>query len=188
MRHLTALSLIAGLLTTTGCEDSDDPVDIAQTRVVSDGSSSSFEEVILLVNLQDENGNPILVSHIDSITLFVNGEFWATVSTDTIDTSIFEQSESGDFLVTNRKVSHYASSRQQNVDGVEFFQTAGEFALLLNESFDLDPGEYLCLVSSVKLRDKDGNLRTFHPYVYQSFTVDENQSSAYLGEIDITLN
>lgn len=179
--------LLLGCLPFAACDDGVDPIETAATRVVSSSSSTAFSEIIMLVNLFDEAGDPILVSRIDSLRLYVNGEYWSTVSSDSMDLRPFDTLSTGVFNTTDRVVSHYVSSVEEELKGINDFSTVGEFAVFLNESYDLAPGEYLCFIESIKVTDVNGVLRTYYPYAYQPFTVDEDKKSAYVGEIDITL-
>tara|TARA_R110002094_G_scaffold144550_3_gene134218 strand:- start:749 stop:985 length:237 start_codon:yes stop_codon:yes gene_type:complete len=68
------------------------------------------------------------------------------------------------------------------------FITAGEFAQYLNAAYRLDPGEYACLIESFQLRFNDSTSKTYYPYEYTTFKVEQNLRSAYVGEITLKID
>ncbi|NJM15817.1 MAG: hypothetical protein HC896_11045 [Bacteroidales bacterium] len=65
------------------------------------------------------------------------------------------------------------------------YNTAGEFAQYLNAAYELKPGEYARFIESFQVTSNDNSIKTYYPFEYTTFKVEQNSRSAFVGEIEI---
>jgi hypothetical protein len=152
-------------------------------NIVSDEEIVQFEELILLINLKISDSAYLVVKSIDSISLYVNGNYWTKVSSDTIDTSLIETYSYENMSITQQKINYFVAA-EQDIEEISF-TTAGDFAQYINNIYELYPGEYACFIESFQITLNDGTIKVFRPLKYEIFKIEENTKSAYVGEIEI---
>jgi hypothetical protein len=70
----------------------------------------------------------------------------------------------------------------------ENLETAGQYANLLNDYLNLQPGIYICRIVSFDLKTASGQLRTIYtPVLSFPVEVKENVTSANLGEFEVEI-
>lgn len=166
------------------CRKEDSSYDSTK-NVVSKTQTIAFEELLLLINLKTSDTSYLVVPNIDSVSLFVNEHHWSTKNSVTIDTSNIEKFISNNRYNTRNKLNYLILAKKSNVN--TNFTTAGEYAQYLNSLLELKPGEYACLINSFQIRSIDNSIQTYYPLSYKVFKVEENNYSAFVGEIEIKL-
>ncbi len=154
-------------------------------NVVSTSKTVPFEELLLLINLKTSDSSYLVVPNIDSVNLYVNDYYWSTKNSVIIDTTNIEKYELNNMYNTPNKLNYLVLAKKSNVN--THFTTAGEYAQYLNSLLQLKPGEYACLINSFQIRLIDNSIKTYYPVSYKIFKVQENNYSAYIGEIEIKL-
>jgi len=69
------------------------------------------------------------------------------------------------------------------------FETAGEYAHLLNNYFELAPGDYIFQIKSFDIQTIYGKLLTIHtPLISAPLEVRDQMKSAFLGEFEVAID
>ncbi len=183
MKKILYVLLIGFVLFSCSDEDS---LSSADRNVVSIGNDVKFEELVLLLNIKTSDSTYLVVQSIDSVNIFVNDYFWAKISSQQIDTSNVEKYTLGNKFVTEKKLN-YLVIAEQDIEQPNY-NTAGDYAQYLNAYYELNPGEYACLIESFQVTYKDNTTEKYYPYQYTSFILEENLESVFVGEVQITIN
>ncbi|MGB0167022.1 MAG: hypothetical protein ACPF8V_09230 [Luteibaculum sp.] len=156
---------------------------VAGRNTVNESRTVEFRELSMLVNIEDDNSNFLVLEKIDSLQLRIGDFITLTVPSLAVDTSRINKFQSGNFWVSTKKVSYLVIARPE-VEPEEY-ETAGQYAEFLNQILELEPGEYVCLIEAVYLKDRNGVATEFFPMAYTNFTVEENTVSSFAGEINL---
>ncbi len=181
----TWLAMLMLLLFVSSCE-TDDSLSSADRNVVSDDGTITFEELILLVNIKNTDGTYLVVESVDSVRIYINDYYWAIINSQAVDISKVDKRLDGNKYVTDKKLN-YLIIADQDVEEPAY-NTAGEFAQYLNDGYSLKPGEYACFIESFQLRFSDNSVKTYYPFEYSSFKVEENSKSAFVGELTLNID
>ena len=166
------------------CRKEDSEYDSTK-NVVSNSQTINFEELILLISLKTSDTSYLVVPNIDSVNLYVNDYYWSTKNSVTLDTANIEKYMFNNMYNTSNRLNYLVLAKKGNVNSN--FTTAGEYAQYLNSLLQLKPGEYACLINSFQIRLIDNTIKTYYPLSYKIFKVQENNYSAFVGEIEIKL-
>jgi hypothetical protein len=89
-----------------------------------------------------------------------------------------------DYLVTDESI-HYPVNMEVSMIP-QSLTTAGQYADLLNDYLNLQPGIYVCRINSFDIKTISGKLKTIYtPTLSFPLEVEGNKVSAYLGEFEI---
>lgn len=168
-----------------GCEGNDD-YSSENMNVISESEDIPFKEIIFLINLKTNDSTYVVVQNIDSINIYVNTYPWATVNSSSIDTTKIEKFIVSNRFESNNKISYLVVAKQEIYQ--TNFNTAGDFAQYLNSLYELQPGEYACLIQSFQITLNDSSIVEYYPYIYKSFRVEPNMRSVFIGEFDINID
>lgn len=166
--------------------DKSESLSNAQRSVVSNATSIPFEELLLLVNLKTTSGEFVVVEAVDSVNLYINNVHWAKSNSQSLDIAKLPKQEVGNKFISSRKVNYLVVAKRNLV--MPDLSTAGEFADYLNAVYELKPGEYACWIESFQLTFNDGSTKTYYPFTYAPFRVEENNRSAFVGEIELIID
>lgn len=162
-----------------------DDSDMDDSGVVSSTINADFKELSLLLNIKTSDTSYLVVQSIDSVSIYVNDNYWNKISSVEVDTSKINKYSQNNCYNTKNKLSYLLVANQDlNSDQL---LTAGDYAAYLNAFYELKPGEYLCFIQSFQVTLLDGTIQTYYPYVYKAFEVKENTYSAIIGELEINI-
>ncbi|MDR1182477.1 MAG: hypothetical protein LBL13_10920 [Bacteroidales bacterium] len=189
MRLKQFVYLILCITLLFGCSkrSEEDSSTSAERNVVSDETTTSFKEILMLINLKTTDSTFLVVKSIDSVTIFVNNKFWSQSSSQSIDINNIEKSVNGNKYETNNKLNYLLIAEQTDTEKPDYLR-AGDFAQYLNESLDLKPGHYACLIESFQVTFNDNTVRKYYPFEYRIFKVEPDSKSSSLGEIELKIN
>jgi hypothetical protein len=179
--------LICGIIFLLGCSKEDNDLNTAERNVISDETTVSFKEVLMLINLKTTDSTFLVVKSIDSVTIFINNEFWSKSSTQSVDINKIDKSVNGNKYETNNKLNYLLIAGQTATEEPNY-TTAGDFARYLNEFFEIKPGQYACLIESFQVTFNDNTVKKYYPFEYRIFKVEANTESCFLGEIELKIN
>lgn len=168
-----------------GCDGNDDYYD-GNMNVISESEDVPFKEIIFLVNLKTNDSTYVVVKEIDSINIYVNTLSWAKLNSASIDTTKISKFVVNNRFESNNKISYLVVAKQK-ISQINF-NTAGDYAQYLNSLYELQPGEYACLIESFQITLNDSTTVKFYPYSYKSFRVEPNMRSVFIGEFDINID
>jgi hypothetical protein len=168
-----------------GCSKEEGAGNSAEKNVIADEPTVSFEEILLLVNLKTTDSTYLVVKSIDSVTLFVNTNYWAKISSQPIDISAIDKSVTGNRYETKNKLNYLLVAQQDIVE--PDYTTAGDFARYLNAFFELKQGQYACLIESFQVTFNDNTTKKYYPFEYRVFTVEKNTTNTFIGEIELKI-
>lgn len=183
MKELIYFLLIGLLL--VSC-DIDDSLSSADRNVVSEDGVIPFEELLILVNIKTTDSTYLVVKSVDSVSIFINDFYWTKINSQPLDTSKVDKQPVGNKYLSDNKIN-YLIIANQDIEQPDY-NTAGEFAQYLNSAYELKPGEYACLVESFQITFNDNSIKTYYPYEYKIFKVEQNLRSAFVGEIEIRID
>lgn len=181
MKRLIIIFLAVLFLASCAKDDS-----YISSNVIRENGELSFEELLMLVNVKASDSTYLVVSSIDSINIFINNYYWAKINSISMDTSKVEKFVSGNNYVTTKKLNYLVVANQDVAE--PDYTMAYQFADYLNASYNLKPGEYACLIESFMMKFNDGTVKKFYPMTYSIFKVEDNSRSAYIGEIELSID
>lgn len=176
--------LLIGLL--VGSCEKDDSLSSADRNVVSEDGSIPFEEILILVNIKTTDSTYLVVKSVDSVSVYINNYYWTQINSQTLDTSKVDKQLVGNKYITDNKINYLIIAKQY-IEQPDY-NTAGEFAQYLNAAYELKPGEYVCLIESFQVTFNDNSTKTYYPFEYTTFKVEQNLRSAFVGEIEIKID
>ncbi|MDA3854309.1 MAG: hypothetical protein PF444_08740 [Bacteroidales bacterium] len=185
MKKITFWAIILLSIYLVSCENNDSDYTSSPGNVVDYDNTTTFQEMFMLVNIKTSDSTYLVVESIDSLTIFVNNQFWAKANSNTIDTEHIIKNDSSNYSYTKNKLNYLVTAKQQAL--LSDFSTIGDYAKYLNDQISLKDGEYACLIESFQVTFNDGTRKKFAPYAYTIFTVEPNTYNAYLGEIELKI-
>ncbi|MCI5058410.1 MAG: hypothetical protein MRY83_20025 [Flavobacteriales bacterium] len=152
---------------------------------VSEDENFNVDQVALLVNIKTSDSTYLVVRSIDSIKIKINNNFTTIISSEVLDTSIVPKFTDGNKFVSTQKINYLITAQQE--DNLPDFNTAGDYANYLNSAYQLSPGEYVCFIEFIDLTFNDNSSQRFYPLQYQPFKIEDNASSAFIGEVEVKI-
>ncbi|MDR3235845.1 MAG: hypothetical protein LBT48_03860 [Prevotellaceae bacterium] len=189
MKHLFLFSnwLLLGCACLLGaCSDAGiDPA------IYSPVNKTVFSEIILFLKPYVVNNNQkhyVVTDSLRNIVIKINNKTWTANHSYSIDTAyVNHKSTVGSYRVTTESLSYPLLLNV--VTYPDKFNTAGEYADLLNNFFNLEPGIYICQIHSFDLSTAGGQAATINtPTLSFPLEVKADQRSANLGEFEIEIN
>jgi hypothetical protein len=172
------------VLALASCDDDD--LGPNNPNVVADENLIELEELVLLVTIQNANGQYLAVQSIDSLAIYVNNQFWAKPASEPLNLDGIETEAVNGLPYSEEPLSYLVLAEQTTTD--YNFETAGEYADYLTSSLVLEPGDYVVYLDSLTITLADGTTQTYYPRLYKVISVQENKRSVYVGEFTLTLN
>ena len=176
--------LLLGLLVVS-CEK-DDLLSSADRNVVSEEGSIPCEELLIWVNIKTTDSTYLVVKSVDSVSIYINNNYWTKRNSQTLDISKVDKQLVGNKYITKNKMN-YLIIANQDIKQPDY-NKAGEFAQYLNAAYELKPGEYACLIESFQITFNDNSIKMYYPFEYKTFKVEKNSRSAFVGEIEIKID
>jgi len=181
MRNFIIL-ILAGLIITS-CEK--DSLSSADRNTYSEDGSISFEELLILLNVKSSENSYLVASSIDSINIYINNYYWTKINSQKVDTTKVDKFVNGNMFLSNKKLN-YLVIANQDIEQPDY-NIAGDFAKYLNNFATVKPGEYACFIESFQVTFNDNTVKKYYPMEYKTFKVEQNLRSAYVGEIELTI-
>lgn len=169
-----------------GCSSGNDNYIGQFDGVVIDGTENQnkFKQITFTLDVAGEYG--YLNTHrIDSIRLNVNGRQWGIFPSESIDTIGNTDVVAADLKFSRLPISYLVVAPY--LLSTDNLQTAGDFVEYLHNRLVLTPGEYVCEVAEIKFKNVQDEWISLKPHVFRKFTVVQNTTSSYAGDIHITL-
>lgn len=180
----SALFLVAVLI--TACDKNTDIGRFDSAVVDSETKQNKFRQITFTISIANDSGEFLNTPCIDSVQLTVNGKYWGVFSSEINDTSLLTDYIINDIGFSSSAVTYLIVApytiRTTNL------QTAGDVVDYLNNRIVLTPGDYVCEISALKFHDLKNTWVTLKPQLYKVFSVVENATSAYIGDILIHMN
>ncbi len=151
--------------------------------VVNNSSEREFNQLIFILNIKNISDEFICMERIDSVRLQVNGNPWGVFSSEPIENEARIDFEKDNISWSVSPVNYLVIAPYMKKK--TYIETAGDAIEYLNGVLELQPGDYICEITEIKLKDKLGDWIKIRPFVFQNFTVRENTVSSYLGDISV---
>jgi len=185
--------LISAFLIFTSCGDDDNwgRYSYNDPTIYSPSETTLFSEVILFISPyieQDGQKKFLVAEKLEDLSMKLNNKQWKLSDSFILDTLYFAGKETvGEYRVTDQKVKYpFVVNVRITYDQPE---TAGQYSDLLNSYISLNPGTYVCQLTSFDVKSIAGNSNTIYtPTLSFPLEVKENQASANLGEFEIKVN
>lgn len=148
-------------------------------------NANKLRQLLMIVRVTDTAGDYVAMGRIDSVKLKINGHAWDAFPSTPVDITGIRTTTRGNYTVTDQEIGYLVVA--EFTITIDSLETAGEYAEYLHNRLRLSPGDYVCEIAGVHFRDNAGNHIAIRPHVYRPFTVEENVSGLYLGEIDVRI-
>jgi hypothetical protein len=171
------------------CEEND-PYLYREPTIYSESDKVLFSEIVFFIKpyvLDDGQKKYIVSDTLKNISLKINNKIEKKSDSYSLDIAHLPSKEIyGNYLVTEESI-HYPV-----VVGItmlpETLTTAGQYADLLNNYLNLQPGIYICQIVSFDFKTASGELKTVYtPTLSFSLEVKENIISVDLGEFEVEI-
>jgi hypothetical protein len=159
-----------------------------EPTIYSENDKYLFSEVVFFMKpyiYEDNRKKYIVTDTLKNITLTINNKIEKKSDSYSLDIDHLSSKETGtDYVLTEQSIQYPV------VVGVtmipETLTTAGQYADLLNDYMNLQPGIYICRIVSFDIKTISGELKTVYtPTLSFPLEVQENKVSAHLGEFEI---
>jgi hypothetical protein len=191
MRLLIVL-FIFDLLLLTSCYKGDGYLyQYDEPTIYSASDKVVFSEIVLFLKPFVNDGAQkkyIVTDSLRNIVIKINNRVWTTPNSYGLDTMHVNNKAS----VNNYRVTPEAVTYPVQINVVsypEVFETAGQYADLLNNYFYLNPGIYICQLQSFDVKNVSGNTVTIYtPSISLPLEIKPDQRSVNLGEFEVLIN
>jgi hypothetical protein len=147
---------------------------------------NKFRQITFIVSLKVEGKGYVNLNQIDSMKLFVNARYWGTFTSEVHDTTGLTSRVVNDVPYSDKKISYlFVAPYDYSPDALE---TTGEYVQYLKDRIVLTPGDYVCEISEVKYTNRAEELISQSVQIFSDFSVVENATSSYVGDIEILIN
>jgi hypothetical protein len=170
------------------CSVESDSYSYNEPTIYSESNQHLFSEVIFFIKpyICGAEGKKFIVTDtLKNISLIINNKIEKKSDSYALDLSHLSSTEThGDYLVTNQSI-HYPVVMEMTMIP-ESLTTAGQYADLLNNYLNLQPGFYVCRIVSFDIKTSSGELKTIYtPTLSFPMEAPENKVSIHLGEFEI---
>jgi hypothetical protein len=185
--HLFATILWVGALFFS-CSVESDSYPYNEPTIYSESNQNLFSEVVFFIKpyiFGAEGKKFIVTDTLKNISLIINNKIEEKSDSYALDVNhLLSKETHGDYLVTNQSI-HYPVVMEMTMIP-ESLTTAGQYADLLNNYLNLQPGFYVCRIVSFDIKTISGELKTIYtPTLSFPLEVLENKASIHLGEFEI---
>jgi hypothetical protein len=169
------------------CCEKDSGIGQFDSVIIEDQNNpNNFRQITFLVSLYSPSYGYLNLEVIDSIKIFVNAKYWGTFSSELADTTDKTDRIIQNIRYSDKNISYlFIAPYQLKTDNLE---TVGDFINYLNDRIVLAPGDYVFEIKEIKYRNLIDNIITKRTQVFADFTVIENTTSSYIGDIEISIN
>lgn len=189
MRTILLLLLLA-LLVTACNKDDGYPYSYNDPTIYSASGEVVFSEIILFLKPFINSGNErkyIATDSLRNIVLKINQKTWTATGSYLLDTAhIHSKSTENNYRVTSEPVSYPVQIPV--ISYPPTFETAGQYADLLNSYFQLTPGAYICQLLSFDIQGISETTTIYTPLIVFPIEIQSGQKSLHVGEFEIQIN
>lgn len=179
-------ALLVSLLLFVSCSENGGLSSYESAIVETQGSQYQFNQLILLFQFKNMQGNYLVLEQVDSVRLAVNNNLWGVFTSTPIDTTQLGQHVENNFLTSSQKINYQIVAPYQIA--IDTLITAGDFANYLNSRLVLEPGDYLCEIQEIIISDLNQQPHSLKLHLYEEFQVIENTTSAFVGEVEVLVD
>jgi hypothetical protein len=178
-------------LALASCNKNDDYLyQYDEATIYSSSDNVVFSEIILFLKPYVNDGTQkkhVVADSLRNIVIKINNKDWTTPASYGLDTlHVGGKSTVGNYRVTTEPVTYPV---QINVVSYpEMFETAGQYADLLNNYFYLAPGIYIFQLHSFEIKSVSGNTTTIYtPSISLPIEIKSGQKSMNIGEFEVSI-
>jgi len=184
------LTIICSLFLLYSCDKALDSYYYSEPTIYSQSNKVLFSEIIFFMKpYVMDNGQKkyIATEMLKNISLKINNKIEKGADSYLLDiTHIGSKEIYGNYFVTNQSI-HYPVVMNVTMIPDQLI-TAGQYADLLNDYLNLQPGVYVCQIVSFDIATISGKWETVYtPWLSFPMEVKENIISANLGEFEIEI-
>jgi len=169
----------------SSCDKSSDIGQFDDAVVESESNQHKFKQITFTINVINNLGEYVNTNQIDSVKLKVNGKDWGVFKSESIDTIGKTNKIANNIRFSVSKINYLIIAPY--ILKTDKLETAGDFVNYLDNRIVLTPGDYVCEVSEVKFHDLNNQWVVLKPQVYKDFSVIDNTTSSFVGEISLTI-
>jgi hypothetical protein len=183
--------LISVLLALASCSKDDGSLyQYSEPTIYSSSDNVVFSEIILFLKpfVNDGTKKYILTDTLHNIVIKINNKAWTTPTSYGLDTiHVSDKSTATNYRVTTEHITYPV--QVSVVSYPDTFETAGQYADLLNNYFHLEPGMYICQLHSFDVKNILGNTTTIYtPSISFPIEIKPEQKSINIGEFEVLIN
>ncbi|MDR1983872.1 MAG: hypothetical protein LBQ28_03500 [Prevotellaceae bacterium] len=162
-----------------------------EPTIYSPSDEVVFSEIIIFLKpfvIDGSQKKYVVVDSLRNIVIKINNKTWTTPNSYGLDTAhVSNKTTVNDYLVTTESITY--PTLVNVVSYPENFETAGQYADLLNNYFNLNPGTYICQLQSFDIMDISGNTTTIYtPSLSFPLEIKPEQKSVNIGEFEVLIN
>jgi hypothetical protein len=170
------------------CSEESDSYLYNEPTIYSESNKPLFSEVVFFIKPYIYDGDQkkyIVTETLKNITLTINNKIKKETDSYSLNIDHFSSKETyADYQVTKQAI-HYPVVMEVTMIP-ESLTTAGQYADLLNDYLNLQPGIYVCQIVSFDIQTISGVLKTIYtPTLSFPLEVEENKVSVHLGEFEV---
>ncbi|MFB6342095.1 hypothetical protein ACE1ET_10240 [Saccharicrinis sp. FJH62] len=184
--YLFALIIILPIVNSCSTQGTSDYISFDDVVVDDPDSPNKFRQITFVISLKDEENGYLNLERIDSVKLFVDARYWGCFSSELHDTTGLTSQVINDLSYSDKKIDYLVvAPYDYSPDELE---TAGQFVQYLKDRIVLTPGAYVCEINKIKYSNHNKEFLDRKVQVFSDFTVVENATSSYVGDIEIIVN
>ena len=185
MKKYAILLIFLSLLITiiNSCEKDSGIGQFDDVVIESETNQYKFRQITFIVSLKNQDYGYLNLALIDSMKIYVNAQYWGTFSSESIDTTGNTDRIVNHIMYSDKEINYLILAPY--VLSTDNLETAGDFVNYLKDRITLVPGDYICEIKEIKIKNLNGDWITDMPQIFANFTVIENTSSSYVGNIEI---
>jgi hypothetical protein len=149
-----------------------------------------FSEIILFLKPFLNDGTQkkyIVIDSLRNIIIKINNKDWVAPTSYGLDTlHVSDKSTINNYRVTTEPITYPVQINVVSYPGT--FETAGQYADLLNNYFYLAPGVYICQLYSFDIGGSSGNTTIHTPSISFPIEIKSGQKSMNVGEFEVLIN
>jgi hypothetical protein len=170
------------------CDLDSDPYLYNEPTIYSESNKTLFSEIVFFIKpyILDAGQKKYIVSDtLKNISLKINDVIERKSDSFPLDVAhLYSKAVFGNYLVTEQLIHYPIVTKVTKIP--EKMVTAGQYADLLNDYLNLQPGTYVCQIVSFDIKTNTGGLKTVYtPELSLLLTVKENVLSVDLGEFEV---
>jgi hypothetical protein len=192
MKRLFFLRLIAIFccLSFFRCSEESSSYLYNEPTIYSERNQNLFSEVVFFIKpcIYEASGKKFVVTDtLKNISLIINDKIERKSDSYALDIDHLLPKETyGDYRVTDQSIHYPVVMKMTMIP--ESLTTAGQYADLLNNYLNLQPGFYVCRIVSFDIKTVSGELKTVYtPTLSFPLEVPENKVSIHLGEFEVEI-
>jgi hypothetical protein len=182
----TALSILLAITILPSCEKTSGIGQFDNVIIESENNRNKFKQITFIVSLENPSYGYLNLEKIDSLKIHVNGKYWGSFASELSDTTFKTNRIVNKIKYSDKPIKYLIIAPYQlKTDNLN---SAGDFVDYLIARIVLTPGDYVCEIKEVKFKNINSEWISKKVQLFANFSVIENTTSSYVGNLTIPIN